>query len=106
MFAFENLVIFFNDVSWSESLRKNRKRFNPDRPDSILEHGLSDKKIEFLYKDIDLHEITSEKSGKLDIQGFQVPFIVFDNETDITSSGDEILGEHLSKALSNLWAIK
>ncbi len=26
-------------------------RYNPDKPDSILEHALEDKKIEFLYKE-------------------------------------------------------
>jgi len=35
------LAILYLDVSWEESLRKNRARFNPDKPDSILEHGLS-----------------------------------------------------------------
>ena len=98
-----NLVIFFNDVSWDESLRKNRKRYNPDRPDSILEHGLLDSKMEYLYKEIDWEEITTEKSGFLDIKNFKVPFIVFDNEKDITSSGDEILRTHLSSAMQELW---
>jgi len=39
------LAILYINVSWEESLRKNRARFNPDRPDSILEHGLSDEKL-------------------------------------------------------------
>jgi len=30
------------DVTWEESLRKNRLRFNPQRPDSVLEHSLPD----------------------------------------------------------------
>ena len=33
-------------VSFAESLRKNRKRFNPERPDSILEHAVDEKKLE------------------------------------------------------------
>ena len=32
-------------ADWAESLRKNRRRRNPDRPDSILEHSLEDKKM-------------------------------------------------------------
>ncbi len=43
-------AILYINVSWDQSLLKNRRRFNPDRPDSILEHGLSDEKLEFLYK--------------------------------------------------------
>lgn len=35
-------AILYISVSYEESLRKNRRRFNPDRPDSILEHGLPD----------------------------------------------------------------
>jgi hypothetical protein len=47
------MSILFLQVSWEESLRKNRKRFNPAKPDSILEHGLSDDKMERLYKEND-----------------------------------------------------
>ena len=100
-----NMAILFNDVSWEESFRKNKKRYNPDRPDSILEHGLSDEKMKFLYKEVDWIEITHEKSGYLDIQNVKVPFIVFDNEADITSSGDEVLRSHLGSALGELWEL-
>jgi hypothetical protein len=46
----ERACILYVKVSFAESLRKNRRRFNPDRPDSILEHGLSDEKLERLYR--------------------------------------------------------
>ncbi len=42
----QKMAILYIDVPWEKSLRKNRVRFNPDRPDSILEHGLSDEKLE------------------------------------------------------------
>jgi len=42
--------IIYVQVSYEESLRKNRLRFNPQRPDSILEHGLEDEKLERLYR--------------------------------------------------------
>ncbi len=100
-----NMVIFFNDVSWEESLRKNRKRFNPEKPDSILEHGLSDKKMEYLYKEIDWKEITIEPKGYIEIKNVKVPFIAFDNESDITSSGDEVLGTHLKSVFEELWEL-
>ena len=41
-------AVLYIDVSWEESLRKNRKRANPDKPDSILEHSLPDQKLERL----------------------------------------------------------
>jgi hypothetical protein len=99
------MAIFFNDVSWSESLRKNRKRFNPDKPDSILEHGLTDQKLEFLYKKIDWKEITEDQSGYIEIKNIKVPFFVFDNEKDITSANDEVLGANLKTALGELWKL-
>jgi hypothetical protein len=46
----EKLAIVYVNVSWAESLRKNRQRFNPQRPDSILEHGLSDDGFSFTQK--------------------------------------------------------
>ena len=42
----KNMAVLYIDVPWEESLRKNRRRFNPDKPDSILEHGLPDQKME------------------------------------------------------------
>ena len=45
--------------SWEESLRKNRRRYNPDKPDSILEHALEDKKLEMMYKGSDWDEFCS-----------------------------------------------
>ena len=38
--AVEKIAIVYVNVSLAESLRKNRQRFNPQRHDSILEHGL------------------------------------------------------------------
>ncbi len=42
------------------SLRKNRKRFNSYRPDGILEHSLSDEKLERLYKKEDWTELAAQ----------------------------------------------
>ena len=47
----ERAAIVYVRVPFEESLRKNRRRFNPDRPDSILEHGLPDEKMERLYRE-------------------------------------------------------
>ncbi len=57
----KRMAILYVDVSYDESFRKNRKRFNPDRPDSILEHGLSDEKMERLYKDVDWYDVNPER---------------------------------------------
>lgn len=96
------LAILYVNVSWEESLRKNRARFNPDRPDSILEHGLPDEKLEKLYRYVDWEEITANQPGALDIQGVPVPYVVFENEDDVTSQGGELLGNRLEDSLSRL----
>jgi hypothetical protein len=110
--AFEHMLpemlgraaILYINVSYAESLRKNRRRFNPNRPDSILEHGLSDEKMERLYKEVDWQELTQGKpDGFLTIQGIAVPFVVFDNEDDVTTPGGEALGQRLTVSLGRLW---
>jgi len=46
----EKAALVYINVPYEESLRKNRKRFNPNKPDSILEHGLPDDKLEKMYR--------------------------------------------------------
>ena len=99
----ENMAILYINVSWEESLRKNRSRFNPDRPDSILEHGLSDKKMESLYRYSDWKEITEGHPDHIEIQGVPVPYIVFENEDDVTSPGGDKLASRLEQCLFDLY---
>lgn len=101
----ERLAILYVDVSWEESLRKNRRRFNPDRPDSILEHGLSDERLKKLYKEIDWEELTAADPDFIQIQGAYVPYVVFDNSDDVTTERGSALGERLEEALSDLWLL-
>jgi len=98
-------AILYVDVSYAESLRKNRKRFNPQRPDSILEHGLSDDKMERLYRDSDWAQVSGgANAGRIAIQGQGTPFVVFENEDDVTTPGGEALGQRLESTLGRLWA--
>lgn len=97
------LAILYIDVSWEESLRKNRLRFNPERPDSILEHGLPDEKLEKLYRHTDWNEIIEKQPNSINIKGYQVPYAVFDNSDDVTTSQGVELGIRLEMVLSRLW---
>lgn len=99
----KNLAILYIDVPWEESLRKNRQRFNPDRPDSILEHGLPDNKLETLYRKVDWEEIIADHRETIKIKGFDVPYVVFDNQDDVTTNAGEALGQRLESALKLLW---
>jgi hypothetical protein len=99
----KDLAILYVDVPWEESLRKNRKRFNPDKPDSILEHGLSDEKLELLYRDNDWDAIIAEQPDFITIKGIQVPYAIFDNHDDVTTVRGPALGKRLKTCLDQLW---
>ncbi len=93
------------NVSFDESLRKNRQRFNPDRPDSILEHGLSDEKLQTLYRHDDWSTFTSGDPEFLQVGSMQVPYVVFENEDDVTTPGGEPLYNRLQGCLDRLWRL-
>jgi hypothetical protein len=98
----KRMAILYINVSWEESLRKNRARFNPNRPDSILEHGLSDQKMETLYRQVDWEQIALYKDF-IKIKGIHVPYVVFENEDDVTTKGGKVLSKRLEKSFSDLW---
>jgi len=95
-------VIYIN-VSFEESLRKNRKRFNPDKPHSILEHALPDEKLKRLYGESDWEEISAGDRKFLNLSGVKVPYAVFENEDDVTTGENPLLAERLERVTSILW---
>lgn len=99
----EQVATLYVRVSYAESRRKNRARFNPDRPDSILEHGLSDKKLERLYREDDWDVWTAEDPAYLHVRHQRVPYVVFENEDDVTTDRGEALGNRLESTLADLW---
>jgi hypothetical protein len=99
----EKACVLYIDVPYEESLRKNRRRFNPDRPDSILEHGLPDLKLERLYKDVDWETFKGHDPGFLHLSGRRIPYAVFDNMPEKTDRPD-VLGAHLEDVLNTLWS--
>ena len=98
-------VTLYIKVSWEESLRKNRRRFNPDKPDSILEHALEDKKIEFLYKESEWEEFSAKDPEFLIVGEHRVPYAIFDNEPEKTDK-PEVLGKHLEEVCGKLWSLR
>jgi hypothetical protein len=100
--------ILYIQVSYEESLRKNRKRFNPQRPDSILEHAIDDEKLETLYRYDDWQDILARNNANqhISIRGHEVPFVVFENEDDVTTEGGPALGNRLEETLGRLWELE
>jgi hypothetical protein len=96
-------ALFYIDVPYEESLRKNRRRFSPSKPDSILEHGLPDSKLERLYKEIDWHDLTAAHPDTLTIRTHAVPYAVFPNHDDVTTSLGPVFERRLESTLASLW---
>ncbi len=92
-------------VSFEESLRKNRRRFNPDRPDSVLEHGLSDEKLARLYREDDWDRFSGDDPHFVHCQGVRIPYAVLENEDDVTTGRGEALGRRLEDTLGRLWEL-
>ncbi len=97
--------IIYVRVPFGEALRKNRRRFNPNKPDSILEHGLTDEKMQRLYGEDDWSMIAPGDSGRLGIRGQSVPYVVFSNEDDITTDKPNELAFRLDSVVGKLWEI-
>jgi len=96
-------AILYINVSWEESLRKNRIRFNPKKPYSILEHGLPDDKMRRLYHEMDWDEFSKNDPHYINIRGISVPYIVMENEDDVTSANNKDLNTRLHSTLGILW---
>jgi hypothetical protein len=111
--AFEHLTdeitaragMVYVQVSFEESMRKNRRRFNPQRPDSILEHGLQDEKIRRLYRDDDWLALIENSPDYINLNERMVPYTVLENEDDVTTRGGDLLSRRLADTLSRLWRL-
>lgn len=104
----EKASVIYVQVSYSESLCKNRLRFNPQKPDSILEHGLEDEKMDRLYRMDDWQDMVLASSSQeyLNMRGRLIPYVVVENEDDVTTQGGEPLSQRLEETLGKLWRIQ
>ncbi len=98
-------VVLYVQVTFEESLRKNRKRFNPEAPHSILEHSLPEAKMKRLYGIDDWSELSRSDSRFLLLKDLKVPYTVFENEADFTTTGGEELDRRLAGCFEALWRI-
>ena len=98
--------IFYLNVSYEESLRKNRARARKGQEDSILFHSLPDEKMEFYYKINDWEKLSAKNSEYIEVKGIKVPYSVFNNEPDLTTAAGEPLGKALEDTFGRLWKFK
>lgn len=95
--------IVYVNVSYQESRRKDRLRYNPNRPDSVLEHSLKEEKMERLYRHDDWFEFSMGENEHIVIDNTSVPYVIFENEDNVTSGRPDQLGERLEEVLLRLW---
>ena len=96
--------IVYIKVSYEESKRKNQRRANKDRPDSILQHSLPDEKMEHYYKSNDWEALAARDARAIDVKGIRVPYAVLENEPEVTHD-PRLLGDALERVFGTLWAI-
>ena len=96
-------AVVYVRVSFEESLRKNRRRRNPERPDSILEHSLPDEKLTRLYREDDWATLGAQDPDFLTVRSIRVPYVVFENEDDVTTDKPDQLAARLEEVLERLW---
>ncbi|MBP7652730.1 hypothetical protein KA977_04865 [Candidatus Dependentiae bacterium] len=82
-------VVFYTKVSFDESCRKNRRRYNPDAKDSILQHALPDYVME-VYRVDDWDNLTYSNSDYFEINNIKVPFYTFLNEPELTDNFEKL----------------
>ncbi len=101
----QRAAVMYVRVSLEESSRKNRRRFNPERPDSILEHSLPDRKLRQLYNGDDWDTFSAGDSNFLNVRSIRVPYVVFENEDDVTTGKPELLAARMEAVLGKLWEL-
>ena len=58
--------------------------------------------MEALYRHVDWEQIAANKDF-IEIQNIKVPYMVFENEEDVTTKGGKELSKRLEKTLGKLW---
>jgi len=95
-------VVYVN-VSYEESVRRNRRRARVGHEDSILFHSLPDDKMETYYRVNDWENLSGgQTQGVIEVRHHRLPFVVFQNEPEKTDDPAR-LGPALEEVLGKLW---
>ena len=99
-------AVVYVQVSFEQSLRRNRRRFRPERPDGILEHGVPEEILTRLYRDDDWATFSASDSDFLTVRAVRVPYVVFENEEDVRTGKPDQLAARLEAELGRLWELQ
>jgi len=96
--------ILYLQVSYEESVRRNRRRFKPELAQSVPYQSLPGEKMEYYYRENDWKRLATGLQGVIATQGMWVPYSVLVNEPEVTDDAAK-LGPALEDALSRLWKL-
>ncbi|MBU1077470.1 MAG: hypothetical protein KKH98_09275 [Spirochaetes bacterium] len=97
----EHAVIYYINVSFKEAVRKNKRRYDPDKPESILYHTVPFEVMR-KYKTDDWKDLSSQQKERIQAGLIKVPFAVFNNEPEKTDNRYKIKKE-LLKSIHRLY---
>ena len=66
---------------------------------------MPDDKLERLYRESDWEQFSAGDPEVIMIKGVPVPYVIFENEDDVTTSRGPELGQRLEETLGRLWQI-
>jgi hypothetical protein len=94
--------LMYINVSYEESVRKNRRRARKGEEHSILYHSLPDEKMDFYYRINDWEQLSVRHPDYVEVKGFLVPYAVFENEPEKTVD-PALIGKELERVTAKLW---
>ncbi|MBM2841663.1 MAG: hypothetical protein HW412_2191, partial [Bacteroidetes bacterium] len=97
--------LMYIKVSYEESVRKNRRRARSGQEHSILYHSLPDEKMEFYYKTNDWEKLAAKDPNYIEVKGFRIPYVAFENEPEKTLDPN-LIGQELERVTRKLWGMK
>ena len=98
-------AILYVEVTFEDSMRKNRRRKNTEKHHSILEHSVEDEKMKTLYEFDDFREFTAQDPNYVTVKGHKVPYVIMDNHDDITTVPGPELNKRLQEKMQKLYTL-
>ena len=102
----QRAAVVYVHISFEESLRRNRRRFEPERPDGTLGHAVPEENLTRLYGDDDWATFSAGDSDFLTMRGIRVPYVVFENEDDVRIGKPDQWTAMLEAVLGRLWELQ
>lgn len=96
-------AILYVDVSFAESQRRNRARYDENNRDAILTHSVPRAEMEGVYAFDDWDRLTGDGEGSIEVSGVHVPYVTMKNEPE--STDPRVLGPRYEAALRRLHAL-